>query len=150
MKHAVILGLFLLLCSLPLQAQKNLNISSLFNGQYRNKEDATEVLMKGRKLVPYKLSLFRSLTLNTGTVNVSQIEKMVKADGAKAIDKEVGSRSGRLYYAFYQLKPSGENCRYLFYRNNSLQTGNGKKNTLTVIYMEGTATIEELKRTFAR
>lgn len=150
MKHHILLGLLLLLFCLPLQAQKNLHIASLFDGQYRDRKDATEVLMKGRKLVPYKLTLFRSLTLNTTTVNVAQIEKLVRADGATAIDKEAGSRGGRLYYAFYQLKPAGDTRRYLFFRNNSLQTGSGKKNTLTVIYMEGTATIEELKHTFGQ
>lgn len=134
--------------SLSAKAQDGLHIASLFNGQYHDHKDATEVLMKGRKLAPYHLTLFRSLTLNTATARTLPIEKLVRADGANAVDKEVNLRGGHLYYGFYQLKPKGKTHRYLFYRNNSLKPGTGHPLTLTLIYMEGTATIDELKRTF--
>lgn len=148
MKRKIYLWLLALMLSLPAMAQEGLHIAPLFNGQYRDRKDATEVLMKGRKLAPYHLVLFRSLTLSTATANTQQIEKLVRADGATAIDKEVSLRGGHLYYGFYQLKPVGKMRRYLFYRNNSLKPGTGRTATLTLIYMEGTATIDELKRTF--
>lgn len=148
MKRRLYLWLLALMLAMPLSAQQGLHIAPLFGGQFREDRNATEVLMKGRKLAPYKLSLFRSLTLNTGRVNVAQIERLVRADGAAAVDKEVGLRSGHLYYGFYQLKPVGKTRRYLFFRNNSLKPGSGRTSTLTIIYMEGTATINELKRNF--
>lgn len=148
MKRKIYLWLLALMLAMPLSAQTGLHIAPLFGGQYRGDRGATEVLMKGRKLAPYKLTLFRSLTLNTALVNLAQVERLVRADGAAAVDKEVGLRGGRLYYGFYQLRPAGKTRRYLFYRNNSLKPGNARSATLTLIYMEGTATIEELKRTF--
>lgn len=148
MKRKTYLLLLALMLSLPLCAQEGLHIAPLFNGQFRDDRHATEVLMKGRKLAPYKLTLFRSLTLNTGRVDVGKIERLIRADGSSAIDKEVGMRGGRLFYGFYQLKPAGHTRRYLFYRNNSLKPGGGHTATLTVIYMEGSATIDEIKRTF--
>lgn len=150
MKPRIYLILLALMLAFPLHAQSGLHIATLFNGQYRDSKDATEVLMKGRKLTAYKLTLFRSLTLNTKTANVSQIEKLVRADAASAVDKEASLRGGHLYYGFYQLKPVGKTRRYLFYRNNSLKPGGNHTATLTIIYMEGTATIDELKKTFAK
>lgn len=150
MKVKMALWLLSLFMGLPLSAQQGLHIEPLFNGQYRNQKGATEVLMKGRKLQPYKLTLFRSLTLPTGVANVRNIERMVHADASAAIDKEVGIGKNRLYYGFYQLKPRNGKRRYLFYRNNSLNPGKSKQPTLTIIYMEGSATIEELKRNFGK
>ncbi len=150
MKRTICLWLMGLVVGLQLSAQKGLHIAPLFNGQFRDDKGTTEVLMKGRKLAPYKLTLFRSLTLSIAHANVAQIERLVQADGATAVDKESGRRDGRLYYGFYQLKPARQTRRYLFYRNNALRPGNGRTGTLTLIYMEGTATIEELRRTFGQ
>lgn len=155
MKHIqyIITHLLTFLCvwmlCIPLYAQQGLKIAPLFNGQYRYMKGTTEVLLKGRKLAPYKLNLFRSITIGTERVDIAQIEHMVKSDAATAIDKEISSKQGRLYYAFYQLRPSGSTRRYLFYKNNALNA-KGHNNTFTLIYMEGTATLNELKRNFAK
>ena len=155
MKHKqyVITHLLTLLCVLmlciPLYAQQGLKIAPLFNGQYRYMKGTTEVLLKGRKLAPYKLKLFRSITVGTEHVNLVQVERMVKSDATTAIDKEISSKQGHLYYAFYQWRPLGSTRRYLFYKNNALNA-KGHNNTFTLIYMEGTATLDELKRNFAK
>ena len=150
MKHRIILWLLAWLLALPLCAQTGLHIASVFNGQYRQRKDATEVLLKGKKISHYKLSLFRSLTLSPSNAERDQIERLVQADARQAIDKEVSLRGGHLYYGFYQLKPQGKARRYIFYRNNALHPSMASDNrTLTIIYMEGTATIEELQKIFS-
>ena len=149
MKHRFILWLLAWLLALPLCAQTGLHIASVFNGQYRQRKDATEVLLKGKKISQYKLSLFRSLTLPPSNAERDRIERLVQADARQAIDKEVSLRGGHLYYGFYQLKPQGRTRRYIFYRNNALHPSKaGDNKTLTIIYMEGTATIEELQKIF--
>ena len=78
------------------------------------------------------------------------IEQLVRNDTRLAADKETGLKAGRLYYGFYRLPPLSKKPlnRYIFYRNNAL--GKGGKPTLTLIYMEGTASIEDLRKTFAK
>ena len=107
--------------SLNVSAQSGLNIARLFDGRYHKNKDATEVLMKGRQLNAYKLSLFRSLTL--------------------------GPQSGNA--AFYQLPSRGKTHRYIFYSNSGAGRGTAASK-ITLIYMEGTATLSELKRTFKK
>ena len=44
-------------------AQAGLHIANLFGERFRNRKDATEVVIGGDRLKPYKLNLFRSLTI---------------------------------------------------------------------------------------
>lgn len=135
--------------SLALWAQKGLHVAQLFDGRYHKKKDATEVLMKGRQLGAYKLSLFRSLTLGPQSGNANVIEPLVKADGRSAIDKELTTRGGRLAVAFYQLPSVGKTRRYLYYSNTGA-AGSSSASQIVLIYMEGTATLDELKRSFKK
>ena len=59
-----------------------------------------------------------------------------------------GTKSGHLYYGIYQFPIRDGRNRYLFYRNNTLSKNS--EPSLTLIYMEGTATLETLKRTFSK
>ena len=61
---------------------------------------------------------------------------------------ESGTKSGHLYYGIYQFPIRDGRNRYLFYRNNTLSKNS--EPSLTLIYMEGTATLETLKRTFSK
>lgn len=129
-----------------LYAQEGLNVGRLFDGRYQSDPNAIEVLVKGKKLEPYQLTLFRSLTVKNAPQAFEQIEKWVKQDGAQAIDKETGLIGGKLYYGFYRLPPKDRVYRYLFFRNSSLRKV--EANEVTVVYMEGYATLEELKEMF--
>ena len=131
MKKIILSLVLTLTAALPLTAQKGLHIEELFGGKYQHHKDATEVLLKGRQISQYGLTLVR---------NAPRL----------AADKETGLKAGRLYYGFYRLPPLSKKPlnRYIFYRNNAL--GKGGKPTLTLIYMEGTASIEDLRKTFAK
>lgn len=151
MKHSHILMLCLLCFgSLSLSAQEDLQIGKFFDSSYGKRKDATETLIKGKQLKPYKLTLFRSLTLPVHAVNIAEMEKAIKADTKGAIDKEAGRKGARLYYGFYQLQPQDKTRRYLFFRNNALNPPASRQNTLTLIYMQGSATLNELKNKFAK
>lgn len=141
--------LFTALC-IPLCAQKGLQVGRMFDGRFHKQKDATEVLLKGSKVKAYKLTLFRSLTINATNPAVTSIEQAVSSDGRQAIDKEQSSRGGHLGYAFFQLPSVGNIHRYLFYRNNAVLHTNSAGTKVTLIYMEGTATLKELKATFKK
>ncbi len=149
MKRRIFFLLLTAFVCLPLAAQKGLRIADFFDGRFRQHKDATEVLLEGRRLSQYDLTLFRSLTLPGAAPEAVAIEQAVRADVAHAVDKEAGMKGGRLYYGFYRLKPlkKGSN-RYIFYRNDALVSGG--KPTLTLIYMEGAASLDQLRRTFSK
>lgn len=145
-KRILIFLLFVVIGLLKAGAQEGLNISPLFDGRFNNNSNAIEVLVKGKKLAKYNLTLFRSLTLKNSPDQYRLIENMVMADGAKAVNKETGKVGSRLFYGFFQLPSKDDKNRYLFYRNNSLSRY--KTDEITLVYMEGNTTIDELKNMF--
>ena len=130
------------------KSQEGLQIAELFNGQYKRKDNAIEVVVKGNQLERYKLEVFRSLTIKNDPKDFERIEKLVEQDEKHAISKETGHIGERLYYAFYCFPPEKERFRYIFYRNSSLRKT--ESNELTLIYMEGNVTMDELKEMFKK
>lgn len=148
MKRQVALWLLALAAVMPLAAQKGLSIAKFFDGRYRDRKDAVEVYMKGRSVERYDLTLFRSLTLAEPGAVAADMERCVRRDAARAVDSEVGLKGGRLYYGFYRLPAvDGEN-RYLFFRNDALGSGGGR--TVTLIFMQGVATPDVIRRHFMK
>lgn len=134
----------------PLSAQNGLHVAGAFGGTFQKQKDATEVLLRGYKVSAYNLSLYRSLVLSATNSNVIHIERMVRADGKCAVDKEVNTYGGHISYALYQLKPENDLRRYIFYHNEAASTRKPSAPKITLIYMEGKATIDALKRSFSK
>lgn len=130
------------------QSQTGLQIAELFNGAYKRKDNAIEVVVKGNQLKRYKLEVFRSLTVKNDPKDFERIEKLVEEDEKNAISKETGRIGERLYYAFYCFPSEKNHYRYLFYRNSSLRKT--EPDELTLIYMEGNVTMDELKKMFKK
>jgi hypothetical protein len=137
-----------LLIALPLWAQKGMHVESLFGGRFKQDKRAVEVLIKGKELKKYHLTLFRSLTVTDAPALSEEIEALVSQDAASAVDKEVGTVGKRLYYGFYCFPARDKSFRYLFYRNTAVAPSGSKKPEVTVVYMEGRVTLEELKQLF--
>ena len=135
--------LIIIASAIPAVAQKGMNVAALFGSGYQNRKDVTEVIVEGKRLKPFKLSLFRS-AYNAGLA--AEMERLVKLDGKNASDKEEGMIGGKLYYAFYSFPDGKGGYRHLFFRNNLLKQGS--KPETTVVYMEGKATLGELKKMF--
>lgn len=150
MRKTIITLLLSALALLPAAAQKGLAVDDLFGGRYRNRVDVVETLLRGKSLKGYGLTLFRSLAMPAAGRDALLVERKVCADVADAVEKEAGYKKGRLYYGFFRLKPRGKGApqRFIFYRNNELR--DDRKPELTLIYMEGTASMEELRRTFTK
>ena len=129
-------------------SQEGLYIAELFNGQYKRNDNAIEVIVKGNQLERYRLKVFRSLTVKNDPKDFERIEKLVLQDEKNAINKETGHIGQRLYYAFYCLPSKKNHYCYIFYRNSSLRKV--EDNELTLIYMEGNVTLDELKAMFKK
>lgn len=150
MRKRFVLLLFSVVFLLPAAAQKGLAVDEFFDGRFQKRNDAVEVLLSGKHLKDYDLTLFRSLTVPGDGHEGKAIEDAVCADAGLAVQKEVGYKNNRLYYGFFHLPPAYRSTlsRFIFYRNDALRAG--RKPTLTLIYMEGTASVEKLRRTFSK
>ena len=104
------------LLALPLMAQKGLQVNTLFDGRFKKDHRAVEVLIKGKELKKYHLSLFRSLTVTNAPAVFREMETLVCQDAKSAVDKEVGTIGNRLYYGFYCFSEEEGTFRYLFFR----------------------------------
>ncbi|MBE6288272.1 MAG: hypothetical protein E7099_08850 [Mediterranea massiliensis] len=136
------------LLMLPAIAQEGLCINSFFGKHYIEWKKTTEVQVKGKELKPYNLTLFRSITLKDSPEEALRMEECVLKDAEKSVDKEEGRIGEHLYYGFYCLPPRYELLyRYIFYRNTSVKS-DARRDEVTLVYMEGYATLEELKQMF--
>ncbi|MBR5803687.1 MAG: hypothetical protein IKY31_05035 [Bacteroidaceae bacterium] len=147
MKRLKTILIILVLAALPALAQEDLKIGKLFDNDYINEYKATEVVVQGKELKPYNLTLFHSVTFDNVKTSSEKIEEWIETDSREAYDKEVGRIKGKLYYGFFCLPPHKGKNRYLFYRNAALQA-DSKDQSLTVVYMEGYTTLEQLKKMF--
>ncbi len=127
-------------------AQESLHIGKLFDGRYNRQKNTIEVLVKGKKLKPYNLTLFRSLTIKGDSAERNRVEQLVLQDATGAVDKETGKIGGHLYYGFFRYPQKDGVFRYLFFKNSALRKS--EEPEVSIVYMEGYATLEELKEMF--
>lgn len=145
MKRFSLIIITCIVAALPALAQSGLNINSLFDGRFKKDPNATELIVSGAGARDINLKVYHSLKV-TQKSQQSLVESLVVKDGVKAVDKEVEYRGGQLYYGFYTMPAtkSGHN-RYIFYLNQNL-AHKAPKNLVTLIYMEGKASSEEIKK----
>ena len=144
MKQFIIIILTCLMATSTAVAQNGLNINQLFDGRFKKATGATEIIVTGSRANEIGLKVYHSLSV-TNESQAELIESYVKKDGVQAVDKEVEYRNGQLYYGFYTMKSVKGNKRYIFFLNQNLARKSPKK-VVTLIYMEGNATPEQIKR----
>ena len=71
-------------------AQKGLAIAPLFSGKYDKDEQAIVVLLKGKTLHPYGLSLFHSISITDRPDDVTLFEAAVSTDSRKQRNRKIG------------------------------------------------------------
>ena len=144
MKRIIIITLTLLLATMAATAQKGLNINRLFDGRYKKASGTTEIIVTGSQAYEIGLTVYHSVSV-TDKTQAEIIESLVIKDGAQAVDKEVEYRDGQLYYGFYTMRKVKRSNRYIFFLNQNLAR-KSPKNVVTLIYMEGEASADEIKK----
>ena len=137
MKKILTIILVMLSPHLGLWAQKGLSIQAAFD-ELAVKKNATEVVMSGKRLKNFHLTYFHSLEIkNPSAADHQRIASLVQTDAAQAITAE--ETSG---HRFYELPQRKGLHAYILYRNNGP--------TLTLIYIEGKATLKQIKQFFQK
>ena len=137
MKKLLTLILLLLSPHLGMWAQKGLAIQAAFD-ELAVKKNATEVVMSGKRLKDFHLSFFHSLEIkNPSAADHQRLSSLVKTDAAQAVTREESSD-----HKFYELPQRKVNHSYILYRNSG--------QTLTLIYIEGKASLKQIKQYFQK
>ena len=145
MKRISLIIIIGIVATMPALAQSGLHINTLFDGRFKKDPHATELIVTGAGARDINLKVYHSLKV-TEKSQQNLVESLVVKDGVKAVDKEVEYRNGQLYYGFYTLPATKSgNHRYIFFLNQNL-AHNSPKNMVTLIYMEGKATPEQIKK----
>lgn len=145
-----LISLLLAFTMLPcLWAQDGLSVETFLDNLRKKGEHGKEVVVKNYNVGKNMMTLYRSCYLQLSDAESRELEACVRRDGASAIEKETGMKGGRLYYAFYRLSDVGKDKhRYLFYRNLALRSG--EKPYVTIVYIDGTVTMADLRKRFGK
>lgn len=141
MKHKIInllaTVIIVLCCSFTGWAQKGLKIQSIFD-RYGKQKNVTMVELSKEMLETYGMKLYKSITIKGSETALADTRRCLAIDqeGAKKIKEII--EGGELVSAFYQLNKKEDDInRFILFKV-------GKKDSLTLVYIEGELDSEDL------
>ncbi|MBR6171149.1 MAG: hypothetical protein IKQ51_10710 [Bacteroidaceae bacterium] len=146
-----ILSMLIGIC-LSTSAQRGLQINEVFEGKVIAKQYMQESLIKGDNVAPYKLRLLHTVKFLANNSQRAKADALFNIDMKERIsdddsNMEMETRDGFLYYAIVQLTDNDKGShRYICYQCRPKST----KFDITMVYMEGEASLADLRKTFKR
>lgn len=150
MKHSILntqriaflaLALLLSLTAMAQSGLKDLNCHRLFDTKMPGVRILTETHVEGSRVAKYNLKVFRSIQCSVTEQALVTTEMLLRADEAKASSKELVRKDDDTQFAILSYKQPRNMKHYLIFKKKS-------NSEFTLVYMEGTATIEQLKKIF--
>lgn len=148
----IAIGLF---AALTVLAQSGFQVNSVFNGKLVPKSRMEETFIEGSQLSPYKLRTFRSVKFTVTESEFSEIQARLLEDARGAADRQTDYAGGKLCYAVLRFPVKVRSTR----NDASLVDGSkylclqaarkGDGYQVTLVYMSGDATLDDLKTIFA-
>ncbi len=137
----------LLLFSGAAFAQKGLNCYPVFRGKVIPEKQMVMTEVRGDGMATYKLDYYRSVRFHVDSLTARKVAAMVEADAVAADSAETEKTGELLTYGLIQLKPFGIMRRYLCYQARETEF---KGWMITIIYLEGSATLQDLRSMFEK
>ena len=141
----------LLLCILALLlsvgaafAQRGLNSNAIFRGRVIPFDRMIKTEVRGSSMTTYKLDFYRSVRFQVDEKTALEVAALVKADAEAAVSAETEMTGDLLTYALVQPAQRGKVHRYLCYQARP----EGPAWVITILYLEGSATLEDLRSMF--
>ena len=147
MKKIIICLMSLLLFSGAAFAQKGLNCYPVFRGKVIPERQMVMTEVRGDGMATYKLDYYRSVRFHVDSLTARKVAAMVEADAVAADSAETEKTGELLTYGLIQLKPFGIMRRYLCYQARETEF---KGWMITIIYLEGSATLQDLRSMFEK
>jgi hypothetical protein len=138
--------------SLSTSAQRGLQINEVFEGKVIAKQYMQESLIKGDNVASYKLRLLHTVKFLANNSQRAKADALFNIDMKERIsdddsNMEMETRDGFIYYAIVQLTDNEKGThRYICYQCRPKST----KFDITMVYMEGEASLADLRKTFKR
>ena len=137
----------LLLFSGAAFAQKGLNCYPVFRGKVIPERQMVMTEVRGDGMATYKLDYYRSVRFHVDSLTARKVAAMVEADALTADSAETEKSGDLLTYGLIQLNPFGVMRRYLCYQARETEF---KGWMITIIYLEGSATLQDLRSMFEK
>lgn len=144
----IVLTIWLLVSAATAFAQGGLMINQAFQGGISGK-DKTETRISGKRLKPYKLSLYRHCKAHVSEADLERMTGWILKDAEPASDKETEYQDGKLVYALIRREDPEVGNKYICFQ---VKSKNILDNTygVTLVYLEGKATLEDLEEIFKK
>ena len=101
--------------------------------------------MRSGDITNYKLDYYKGIHFQTNGTLAREVAALVEADAVAGESAETEKVGDFLTYALVQPKPLRKRNRYLCYQARRIP---GDAWMITILYLEGTATLEDLRSMF--
>lgn len=146
MKQTVLCFTMLLLLSGSAFAQRGLSCNAVFRGKVVPPQQMVTTEVRGGGMATYKLDYYKGVTFQVDTATALKVAALVAADTGAARSVQTEMTGELMTYALVELKPDGKIKRYLCYQARP----SGPIWKVTLLYLEGIATLEDLNSMFAK
>ena len=147
MKKILTTFLFLLLLGTGIaSAQRDLKSYPVFQGKVVPEKQMVATEVRGGSMALYKLDYYRGVSFQVSGPLASQVAALVGQDAENALSHETEKTGDLLTYALIQPKSKGKAHRYLCYQAQPA----GSDWKVTLLYLEGPATLEDLRNMFEK
>ena len=144
MRRIVLIITALMLSIGTASAQKDLQVGAIFDGKVIPPKVMKETFIKSAQLDPFNLEQYRSVSFTGDDKVLEEVTRRVLADAENATDQEIHMNKGKLVYAILTFVEANRDNRFICYQCVSKDG----KNSITLVYMHGPATLDDLKRLF--
>lgn len=127
-------------------AQRGLSCNAVFRGKIVPPQRMVTTEVRGGGMATYKLDYYKGVTFQVDTATALKVAALVAADADAAQSAQTEMTGELMTYALIELKPDGKLKRYLCYQARPF----GFIWKVTLLYLEGIATLEDLNSMFAK
>lgn len=122
---------------------ESLALSDVFSGKVAQARIVSETHVEGSGLTKYQLTVFRSVQCTSSAQGFTRLERLLARDEASTTEKEVQRSNHRTQFALFRYKQKDGSNHYIIYQRRS-------PTDFTCVYLEGSASIQQLKQTFCK
>ena len=144
MKKTIVTLMALLLLALSASAQRDLNCYPVFQGKVVPRKQMVVTEVRGSSMAAYQLDYYRGISFLANEALTRKVAALVEADADGAAVNETEKVGELLTYALVQPLSTGKMNRYLCYQAREV----GDKWKVTILYLEGAATLDDLRKMF--
>ena len=146
MKKMLITICALFLLAGTMQAQRGLKTYPVFQGEIVPGKMMVVTEVRGSSMETYKLDYYKGVSFQVDEALAARVASLVEEDAVSTDDRETENTGSLLTYALVQPKSKGKANRYLCYQARPV----GNQWKITLLYLEGPATLEDLKNMFEK